>query len=295
MTSREDRWVDAIVLVVSSIILVLVLYPLIYIVSASFSDPKLVMSGDVFLLPKQASFEGYRQIFEYKPIWIGYRNTLFYTAAGTLLNLLFTIPCAYALSRRDFAGRNALMFLFVFTMFFSGGLIPTYLVVQQLGLINTVWVLLIPKAVNVWNLIIARTFFQTTIPNELKDAAFIDGCSNFKLFVKIIIPLSAPIIVVMTLFYAVYHWNAFFDALIYLSEFRLYPLQLILRNILIMDQLVDMMGADSDALEQIIRRLELREAMKYGIVVVSSLPVLVLYPFLQKYFVKGVMIGSIKG
>ncbi|TBL70540.1 carbohydrate ABC transporter permease [Paenibacillus thalictri] len=293
--SREDRIVDNIVLILGAFILLAVAYPLIYVVSASLSEPKLITLGEVYLLPKGFTLDGYRKIFEYDPIWTGYRNTLFYTIVGTSLNVALTLTCAYALSRRDLIGRNLFTFLFTFTLFFSGGLLPTYLVVKKLQLVNTVWALLLPNAVSMWNVIIARTYFQSTIPNELKEAAFIDGCSNFKLFVRIVLPLSKPIIAVLILFYAVGHWNSFFSALIYLSDLKLYPLQLILRNVLIMDQMVDLMGLDAEAMQELVKRMELKEAMKFGIIVVSSLPVLVLYPFLQKYFVKGVMIGAIKG
>lgn len=293
--SREDRVVDGIVVTLSTIILLAVAYPLIYVVSASLSEPRLITLGEVYLFPKGFSLEGYKKIFEYKPIWTGYRNTVFYTVVGTSINVCLTLMCAYALSRRDLLGRNVFTFLFTFTLFFSGGLLPTYLVVKQLGLVNTVWALLLPNAVSMWNVIIARTYFQSTIPNELKEAAFIDGCSNLKLFIRIVLPLSKPIIAVLILFYAVGHWNSFFSALIYLSDMKLYPLQLILRNVLIMDQMVDLMGLDAEAMQELVRRMELKEAMKFGIIIVSSLPVLVLYPFLQKYFVKGVMIGAIKG
>lgn len=293
--NREDRILDSIVYVISAVILLIVAYPLVYVVSASFSEPRSITMGEVVLYPIGFSLEGYQKIFEYRPIWTGYRNTLFYTAAGTSINLVLTLTCAYALSRKDLLGRNVFTIMFTFTLFFSGGLLPTYLVVRELGLLNTVWALLLPNAVSMWNVIIARTYFQSSIPNELKEAAFIDGCSNLKLFLRIVLPLSKPIIAVLTLFYAVGHWNAFFSALIYLSDSNLYPLQLILRNVLIMDQMVDLMGLDAEAMQEVVRRMELKEAMKFGIIIVSSLPVLILYPFLQKYFVKGVMIGAIKG
>jgi putative aldouronate transport system permease protein len=293
--SKDDKIIDAVVYTLSSLILLLIAYPLIYIISASFSDPRTITLGEVYLLPNGFTLEGYEKILEYKQIWVGYRNTIFYTIVGTLINLMMTLTCAYALSRRDLLGRNFFLMLFTFTMFFSGGLIPTYLVVKKLHLINTVWALLLPNAISMWNIIIARSYFQNTIPKELMEAAFVDGCSNTRLFFKIVLPLSKPIIAVLTLFYAVGHWNAFFSALIYLSDLRLYPLQLFLRNILIMDQMTDMVGLDGDAMEQVIRRMQLKESMKFGIIVVSSLPILILYPFMQKYFVKGVMIGAIKG
>lgn len=293
--NREDIWVDRIVYGVSALIFIVIAYPLIYIISASFSDPKLISAGQVYLFPKGFTLEGYRTILEYKAIWIGYRNTIFYTVLGTALNVMLTLCCAYGLSRKDLAGRNVLMLVFTFTMFFSGGLIPTYLVVKQLNLINTVWALLLPNAMSIWNLIIARTYFQTSIPNALEEAAFIDGCTNTRLFVSIILPLSKPIIAVMVLFYAVGHWNAYFNALIYLSDKELFPLQLFLRNILVMDQMADMVGTDADEMKQMMLRMQLKESMKFGIIIVSSLPVLIMYPFMQKYFAKGVMIGAIKG
>ena len=299
MTSRKDdmnsRVVDWVASLLGGIVLVLTLYPLIYVLSASFSDPVSVTTGKVTLLPVQPTLDGYATIFQYGPIWLGYRNTLFYTIVGTLINMAVTLPCAYALSRRDFVGRNVLSIFFAFTMFFSGGLIPTYLVVKQLKLLNTVGALLLPTAMSVWNMIIARTYFQNSIPAGLEEAATIDGCSNLKLFFQIILPLSQPIIAVLILYYAVGHWNEYFNALIYLNDQNIYPLQLILRNILLLDQMFDMMDSDPEARQEMMRLLQMKESMKFGIIVLSTLPVMVLYPFLQKFFVKGVMIGAIKG
>lgn len=299
MTSRKDdmnsRVVDWVASLLGGIVLVLTLYPLIYVLSASFSDPVSVTTGKVTLFPVQPTLDGYATIFQYGPIWLGYRNTLFYTIVGTLINMAVTLPCAYALSRRDFVGRNVLSIFFAFTMFFSGGLIPTYLVVKQLKMLNTVWALLLPTAMSVWNMIIARTYFQNSIPAGLEEAATIDGCSNLKLFFQIILPLSQPIIAVLILYYAVGHWNEYFNALIYLNDQNIYPLQLILRNILLLDQMFDMMDSDPEARQEMMRLLQMKESMKFGIIVLSTLPVMVLYPFLQKFFVKGVMIGAIKG
>ncbi len=299
MTSRKDdmnsRVVDWVASLLGGIVLVLTLYPLIYVLSASFSDPVSVTTGKVTLLPVQPTLDGYATIFQYGPIWLGYRNTLFYTIVGTLINMAVTLPCAYALSRRDFVGRNVLSIFFAFTMFFSGGLIPTYLVVKRLKMLNTVWALLLPTAMSVWNMIIARTYFQNSIPAGLEEAATIDGCSNLKLFFQIILPLSQPIIAVLILYYAVGHWNEYFNALIYLNDQNIYPLQLILRNILLLDQMFDMMDSNPEARQEMMRLLQMKESMKFGIIVLSTLPVMVLYPFLQKFFVKGVMIGAIKG
>ncbi len=292
---RDDRIINAVACFVCGFVLLLTLYPLVYVLSASFSDPVSVTRGELLLLPIKPTLEGYATILDYSPIWVGYRNTIFYTIVGTGVNLLCTIPCAYALSRKDLYGRNVLMFLFTFTMFFSGGLIPTYLMMKKLGMINTIWAMLLPGAVSAYNLIIARTYYANSIPKELGEAAMIDGCSNTKMFLRIMLPMSMPMVAVIMLYYAVGHWNSYFNALIYLSRAELYPLQLYLRNILLQDMMLDMLSGDSEAMEAMIRRLQLKESMQYGIVVVSSLPILIIYPFLQKYFAKGVMMGAIKG
>lgn len=294
-TNREDHFINFTVYVLASLTFIIVLYPLIYILSASVSEPRLVTMGEIILLPKQITFEGYQKIFEYTPIWVGYRNTIFYTIVGTAINLALTCTCSYVLSRKDFFGRRFFTILFTFTMFFNGGLIPTYLVVKQLGILNTVWSMWLPVALSVYNVLICRTYFESSIPFEIQEAASIDGCSDVMILWKIILPLSKPIIAVLSLFYAVMHWNTYFNALIYLSDIELYPLQLYLRSILILDQMSEMIGADAEMVEQLIRRMELKESMKYGIIVVSSLPIIMLYPFLQRYFVKGIMIGAVKG
>lgn len=291
----DDRMINAVAYTLCSAVLILTLYPLIYVVSASFSEPNDVINGNLWLLPKGFTLDGYELIFDYGPIWLGYRNTIGYAIFGTLLNLLMTIPCAYALSRRDFRGRTPIMLLFTFTMFFSGGMIPTYLAMKTFGLLNSPLAVIIPGAVNVTNLIIARTYFSSSLPWELQEAALIDGCSNTRMLTSIVVPLSTPMIAVIALYYLVGHWNAYFNALIYLSDEDFYPLQLFLRNILLLDQMTEMMAGDSEAMQALMRRIQLKESMKYGIVVLSSLPVLIIYPFLQKYFVKGMMIGAIKG
>lgn len=293
--SRDDRIVDAVVWCISLLVLLAVLYPLVYILSSSLSEPNEVALGNVTLLPKGFTLEGYAYILDYDDIWTGYRNTIFYTLAGTLLNLACTLPAAYALSRKDMFGNGFFTALFAVTMFFSGGLIPTYLVYKQLGLVNTVWVMLLPGLVTMWNAVVCRTYFQTSIPWELQEASKIDGCGDIRLFACIILPLSAPIIAVMAMFYAVSHWNAYFNAMIYLSEKALYPLQLFLRSILLLDTMNELIGADAESQREILRMAQLKESMKYGIIVVSALPMLVMYPFFQKYFVKGVMVGAIKG
>lgn len=290
--SKEDKVFDIINFFLVAIILLLVVYPLYFIVIASISDPNMIYEGKVWLLPKELTLEGYQRIFGDSKIWLGYKNSIIYTVVGTIVNVSFTLMAAYALSRKDLYGRNVIMFLFLMTMFFSGGLIPTYLVVKNLGLLNTMWALILPKAVAVWNVIVAKTFFESSIPGELLEAARIDGCSDVKFFWKIVLPLSKPIVAVMVLFYAVGHWNSYFDALIYLNNENLYPLQLILRNILIQNQSSTMMISDLDSLAA---KQRVSELIKYGVIIVASIPLLIVYPFVQKYFVKGVMIGGIKG
>lgn len=291
--TRVDKNFDIINYFILFVISMMFIYPLIFIVSASISDPNLVWRGEVWLLPKNITFNGYIGILKNNDIWMGYRNTIFYTILGTLISLFLTVTAAYPLSRKDFAPRNIVMAIYTFTMFFGGGLIPTYLLVKNLNLVNTIWVMVIPGAVSIMNIIITRTYFQNSIPSEIQEAAEIDGCTNMKFLISIVLPLSKPILAVMTLFYAVGQWNAFFPALIYISKHDLQPLQIVLRNILLQSQMTaDMVSTDPMlAAEQ----LKTSESIKYGVIIVSTLPVLLLYPFIQKYFIKGVMIGSIKG
>ncbi|MFC0470525.1 carbohydrate ABC transporter permease [Halalkalibacter kiskunsagensis] len=294
--SRIDKVFKVFVYMCLTCALLIVLYPLIYIMSASISNPTAVNSGQMWLFPKDITFEGYRVIFNNDSIWRGYMMTIFYTAFGTLINLAVTIPAAYALARRDFYGRSFFMIMFVITMFIDGGLIPTYLVVRNLGMIDTIWAMVLPNAAALWNIIIARVFFQSTIPRGLEEAAIIDGASNFKLFVKIILPLSAPIIAVMALFYGVGHWNGYFNAMIYLSDRSLYPLQLVLREILVLQEMSsNNMNMTGEMAQFLHSQQQLSAIIKYGVMIVSSLPIIIAYPFLQRYFVKGVMIGSLKG
>lgn len=290
--SRGDRIFNILNYTILILVTLIVLYPLLFVLSASFSDPQTVLRGEMLLWPKGFNLNSYVKIFQNQDIISGFTNTLIYTSLGTLINLTMTILAAYPLSRKDFVGRNAIMALLVFTMFFSGGLIPTYLLIKNLGMLNSLWVMIIPNAVSIWNIIIMRTFFQQSIPNELQEAATIDGCSNIKILTRIILPLSMPIIAVTILFYAVGHWNAFFNALLYLSDKEKFPLQLILREILIQGQTNDMVKMST---ESAIKQQREVEGIKYAVLVVANLPVLALYPFLQRYFVKGVMIGAIKG
>ncbi|MCQ6561646.1 carbohydrate ABC transporter permease [Paenibacillus mendelii] len=275
-------------------LLVILLYPLVYILSASISDPMLVNSGKVWLFPRNITLEGYSRVFQNGDIWTGYRNTIFYTIFGTFLNLLLTIPCAYALSRKDLTGRGLFMGIFVFTMFFNGGLIPTFLLIKSLGMLDTIWVLMIPGVVSVWNLIVTRTFFQSTIPREMEEAAEMDGCNHFILFLRIVFPLSAPIVAVMALFYGVSHWNQYFSSMIYLTNRELFPLQLVLREILILNELTALM-LDGENMKAMAEQARIADITKYAVMIISAIPMLIAYPFLQRFFVKGVMIGSIKG
>ena len=295
--TRADKIFLVFVYFFLAMALLIVLYPLIYIVSASISNPHLVNSGEMWLLPKGVTFEGYRTLLGNSSIWRGYLNTIYYTVLGTSINLLVTLPCAYALSRDDFYGRRAFTNFMLVTMFLSGGLIPSYLLIRSLGMLNTVWALVIPGAVYVYNVVVTRTFFQTTIPREMEEAAIVDGCSDFRLFMQIVLPLSTPIIAVMALFYGVGHWNSFFSALIYLSDKSMYPLQMILREILILQDMSSntVSNVTSEMASMLYSKQQLAEVIKYGVMIVSSLPVIIVYPFLQKYFVKGMMVGSIKG
>ena len=289
--SPADRGFDILNYVILTFCLLIVAYPLYFIVIASVSDPTAVYSGKVILWPARFTLEGYQRILDYESFFTGYRNTVIYTVVGTAINVLITIPGAYALSRKDLIGRNILMMGVTFTMIFSGGLIPTYLLVISLNLYNTMWALILPAAVSAWNLIVARTFFQETIPDELLEAATLDGAGNTQFFLRVVLPLSKSIIAVMILFYAVNHWNSYFNALIYLKSAEKYPLQLVLRNILFENSLGDMVeDASTLALQQ-----RLGDLIKYGIIIASSLPLLILYPFLQRFFIQGVMIGAVKG
>ena len=289
--SRADRAFDIMDYILLTIAFLLVAYPLYFVVIASISDPIAVYEGRVVLWPIKPTLEGYARIFSYESLFIGYKNTILYTLVGTSINVVLTVTAGYALSRKELVGRNVMMMGVMFTMIFSGGMIPNYLLVRSLGLYNTMWALILPGAVSTWNLIVCRTFFQQTIPDELREAAALDGCGDTAFFLRVVLPLSASIIAVMVLFYAVSHWNSYYNALIYLSTTAKYPLQLVLRNILIVNTLDDMVN---DVATQAAQQ-RMGDLIKYGMIIVSSLPLLILYPFLQKYFVQGVMIGAIKG
>ncbi|MFL1677332.1 carbohydrate ABC transporter permease [Paenibacillus dendritiformis] len=289
--TRGDKLFGVINSLLLVMILLIVLNPLVFVLSASISNPAAVSRGELWLFPKEITFVGYEKVFQNREILTGYGNTILYTVIGTSINLLMTILAAFPLSRTNLPGRNVIMFALVFTMFFSGGLIPSYLVVKKLGLLNSMWALVLPGAVSVYNIIIMRTFFRTSVPYEVQEAAMIDGCTTLQILYRIMLPLSMPIIAVMVLFYSVDHWNSYFSALIYLTDRDKFPLQLILREILIQNQMDKMAGGASALSEQIMYG----QAIKYAVVIVANLPVFLLYPFLQRYFVKGMTIGAIKG
>ncbi|WP_280516964.1 carbohydrate ABC transporter permease [Lederbergia sp. NSJ-179] len=293
--TKTDRIFDICNKILVWFFIIIILYPLIYIISASISDPSFVNSGQMWLLPKGITFEGFQRVFQNKEIWIGYRNTIFYTLLGTFINLAVTLPAAYALSRQELIGKKVIMALFVFTMFFEGGLIPTYLLVRDLGMVNTIWSLVIPSAAAMWNIIVTMTFFKVTIPKGLEEAAEMDGASQFRTFFQIVLPLSAPIIAVMALFYGVGHWNQYFGAMIYLSDEKLFPLQLFLRKILIQQQMTADMMMQSGNAQALSEHARIADIIKYAVMIVSAAPLLIVYPFLQRFFLKGVLIGSIKG
>lgn len=272
--------------------LLVVLLPLIYVVSASFSDSKAVVSGEVWLLPVRPTLKGYTAVFENPQIMTGFLNSFIYMFAGTAVSLVLTVLAAYPLSRGELAGKKLFNGLFLFTMLFSGGMIPSYILLRDLNMLNTRWAIIIPTALSVWNLIITRTYYQNTIPGDIYEAAYLDGCSDLRILFSIVIPLSGPILAVMGLYYAIGQWNSYFNAMIYLKDQELFPLQIILRNILIQNQMSGQMITDVKQLE---RMQGMAQLLKYSVMVVSCLPLVALYPFVQKFFVKGVMFGAVKG
>lgn len=288
---RSDKTFDVIVGILAAIVILIVLVPLVFVAAASFSDPDRVIRGEVLFWPKGVTLKAYTMVFENKDIWRGFANTIFYTAAGTFISVIMTILAAYPLSRKNLRGRNFIMMAILFTMYFSGGMVPTYLLVRDLGMYNTIWALLIPNALSTYNLIVAKTFFENSIPEELYESARLDGCGNIPMLIKIVLPLSKAIMAVLVLYYAVAIWNAYFDALIYIKDSSMHPLQIVLRNILLLGQ-TEQMGTNDVGMAE---KIKMAEAIKYSVIVVSSIPMLALYPFVQKYFVKGVMIGAVKG
>ncbi len=292
--SREDKILNAIVLTCVSLILLAVLYPLIFIVSSSFSSGEAVTGGKVILWPVDFSLVGYKIVASYRKVWLGYRNTIFYTVAGTLINLVLTILAAYPLSRKNFVLKPIITKIYMFTMFFGGGLIPYYILLKDLHLLNTVWAILLTGALSLYNMIIMRTFFVNSIPNELYEAATIDGIDDIGYLWRIVLPLSKPVLAVITLYYAVGHWNAYWNAMLYLRNSDLHPLQMVLREVLNVAKNITLDEDMMDA-EMIKMMTGAADVMKYALIVVATAPVLIAYPFVKKFFKKGVMIGSVKG
>lgn len=289
--SGGDRVFVAVIAILMALLCVIIIYPIYYVLIASMTDPVVVNSGKPLFYPEAPYFQGYITTFKYSPLWVAYKNTIVYTVVGTLIALVATIPAGYALSRHDLPGRRGLIFVFTFTMFFSGGIIPLYLTIKSLGIYNTIWAMVLPTAVSAYNLIVCRSFFESSVPGELLEASKIDGCSDLKFFFSIAIPISTTIIAVMALFYATALWNQFFNALMFLQDDNKMPLQVVLRNLVLMNQ-ANQMGSSGDTL---VTKQKLAEQLKYCIVVVSAAPLLMVYPFIQKYFAKGVTIGAVKG
>ena len=294
LKSRGDIIFETIVVIILAILTLIILYPLYFVVIASFSDAKLVVAGEVWWYPKGVTLENYMQCFTNGDLMLGYRNAFIILILGTATNLFLTILCAYPLSRHDLWGRNGIMIYCTIPMFFGGGLIPTYLMVTQtLGLKNSWWAVILVAGIATYNMIIMRTFFMTSIPFELQEAAQIDGCTPIGILLRIILPLSIPVICVIGLYYGVNHWNSYFSALVYLPDKNKWPLQLFLRQILVNNDISAVDGGASS--DEMARRAMRAETIKYSIVILASVPMLIIYPFVQRYFVKGVMIGSVKG
>lgn len=293
--SFGDKIFDYLNLIFVILIMIVVLYPLVFVLSASFSSPSAINTGNVYLFPVNFNVNGYKAVFENSQIWIGFKNSFIYAALAVVFNLFMTTVAAYPLSRKDFRYRNVIMYFFAFTMYFGGGLVPTYLVIKQLGLIDSIWVMVLPTSMSVFNVILMRTYIQTSIPEGLQEAARIDGCNDFRYLWSILIPLCKPILAVIALYVAVGSWNSYFNALIYLSSTDLYPIQIFLRNILTMNQFDSGMLSRIQDPKVISSKLGMQALLKYSLIIVSSLPVLLIYPFVQKHFVKGITLGAIKG
>lgn len=288
----NDKIFDVVNCSILTLAVLTVLYPLYYVMIASISDPNFIAAGKVVLLPKGITLEGYKAIFNSPEIWTGYKNTIIYTVVGTIISVCLTMPAGFALTKKDLPGKKLILVFLMFTLYFSGGLIPTYVLINELNMINTIWAIVVPNAVWIFNIIIVRTFLQQNISGEMLEAAKIDGCSLAGIFFKIVVPLSKAVIVILILFHAIGYWNSFFDAMIYLDNKNMHPLQLVLRDILIQNEIT---GNSMGSIDTFLAKQRLADLLKYGSIIVSSLPVLILYPFLQKYFVKGVTIGSVKG
>lgn len=293
---REDVIFDTVIFIILTLILFVVAYPLYWVIISSFSDPTAVSAGKVLLRPMGFTLKGYAEVFKNSQVMRGFFNSIVITVVGVCVNLAVTLPTAYALSRDNFSGKKPITVFYMITMFFGGGMIPTYLVVKNMQLLNTIWALVLPGCLSVYNMIVARTFFKSNISEELYEAGEIDGCTQSRFFFQIALPLSKAIIAIMVLYYGVGHWNSYFSALLYISDQDKYPLQLVLRNILITNQTALSQTATTAAARAALQeQQQLIDVMKYSLIIISSVPVLILYPLVQKHFVKGVMIGSVKG
>ena len=293
---REDVIFDTVIFIILTLILFVVAYPLYWVIISSFSDPTAVSAGKVLLRPIGFTLKGYAEVFKNSQVMRGLFNSIVITFVGVCVNLAVTLPTAYALSRDNFSGKKPITVFYMITMFFGGGMIPTYLVVKNMQLLNTIWALVLPGCLSVYNMIVARTFFKSNISEELYEAGEIDGCTQSRFFFQIALPLSKAIIAIMVLYYGVGHWNSYFSALLYISDQDKYPLQLVLRNILITNQTALSQTATTAAARAALQeQQQLIDVMKYSLIIISSVPVLIMYPLVQKHFVKGVMIGSVKG
>ena len=293
---REDVIFDTVIFILLTLILFVVAYPLYWVIISSFSDPTAVSAGKVLLRPMGFTLKGYAEVFKNSQVMRGFFNSIVITVVGVCVNLAVTLPTAYALSRDNFSGKKPITVFYMITMFFGGGMIPTYLVVKNMQLLNTIWALVLPGCLSVYNMIVARTFFKSNISEELYEAGEIDGCTQSRFFFQIALPLSKAIIAIMVLYYGVGHWNSYFSALLYISDQDKYPLQLVLRNILITNQTALSQTATTAAARAALQeQQQLIDVMKYSLIIISSVPVLIMYPLVQKHFVKGVMIGSVKG
>ena len=293
---REDVIFDTVIFIILTLILFVVAYPLYWVIISSFSDPTAVSAGKVLLRPIGFTLKGYAEVFKNSQVMRGFFNSIVITFVGVCVNLAVTLPTAYALSRDNFSGKKPITIFYMITMFFGGGMIPTYLVVKNMQLLNTIWALVLPGCLSVYNMIVARTFFKSNISEELYEAGEIDGCTQSRFFFQIALPLSKSIIAIMVLYYGVGHWNSYFSALLYISDQDKYPLQLVLRNILITNQTALSQTATTAAARAALQeQQQLIDVMKYSLIIISSVPVLIMYPLVQKHFVKGVMIGSVKG
>lgn len=293
--SLSDRIFDVVNVIVMLLLFVIFTWPLWFVLIASISSPSEVWLGNVLLFPKDITLLAYKTMVEYKSLWVGYGNTIFYTAVGTVVNLILTVCCAYPLSRQDFVPRKVLTYLILFTMYFAGGMIPSYLVVSKIGILNTRAAMILPGAISVYNMLVVRSYFVNSIPHQLQEAAFLDGANSAQYLWKVVLPLSKPVLAVVGLYYGVHHWNDFQTALLYIYDDSLLPLQSFLRNILTTSQLLAenaASGADASLVEA---QSQLAQTLKYAVIIISSVPMLVIYPFIQKFFVKGVMVGSVKG